>query len=73
MPPIARLVVDAPCTPGDLLIGRECFQAWTGGEMSGYEEAEVCGVRVEKNKSCGHMLRVRSLGTEVVYKIDRWD
>lgn len=30
----------APCAPGNLLIGRECFQAWTGGEMSGYEEAE---------------------------------
>lgn len=42
-------------------------------KLTGYEEAEVCGVRVEKNKSCGHMLRVRSLGTEVVYKIDRWD
>lgn len=32
--------VRAPCAPGDILIGRECFQAWTGGEMSGYEEAE---------------------------------
>lgn len=30
----------APCVPGNLLIGRECFQAWTGGEMSGYEEAD---------------------------------
>ena len=32
--------VKPPCAPGDMLIGRECFQAWTGGEMSGYEEAE---------------------------------
>ena len=31
----------APCAPGDMLIGRECFQAWTGGgEYDEWDEAE---------------------------------
>jgi hypothetical protein len=30
----------ATCASGDMLIGMECFQAWTGGEMSGHEEAD---------------------------------
>lgn len=53
---------------------RAVIEAYSrSAQIEGREEAEVCGLRIQKGTPCDQVVRVVSRGTVVTYKIDRWD
>lgn len=53
---------------------RATIEAYSHSQtLEGYEEATACGIRLSRGATWNALFRVKSKGTTLLYKLDRWD